>query len=102
MRLPAECTNMTELRAEIDRLDAALIGLLVERTSYIDRAIALKAPQGLPARIPERVEEVLANVRMAAAGQGLDPALAEAVWRLIVDWSIAREARILGDEEGAA
>ena len=103
MRPPAECHTMTELRAEIDRLDGDLVALLVVRAGYIDRAIDLKARAGLPARIETRVEEVLENVRSRAAREGLDPGLAEALWRRIIEWSIAREARVLGPEtEGKA
>jgi len=54
---------MQDIRAEIDRLDAALIALLVERAGYIDRVAGVKASAGLPARIETRVEQVVANVR---------------------------------------
>ena len=95
MRPPAECHTMTELRAEIDRLDDELVALLVARAGYIDRAIALKAQAGLPARIETRVSEVLEHVRSLAAREGLDPGLAEALWGRIIEWSIAREERVL-------
>ncbi|WP_071797562.1 chorismate mutase [Natronohydrobacter thiooxidans] len=96
MRLPSECRNMDELRAQIDRLDQELVGLLVARTGYIDRAIDLKTSAQLPARIEARVDEVLENVRRLAAQQGLDPELAAALWERIIEWSIAREERVLG------
>lgn len=89
---------MAPVRAEIDRLDRELVALLVARAACIDRAIAVKAAEGLPARIGPRVEEVVANVRAAAADGGLDVAFAEAVWRQIIEWSIAREERALGSE----
>lgn len=98
MRMPADCGTMAELRAEIDRLDAALIGLLAERAGYIDRAAQIKAGVGLPARIDARVEQVVANVRRRAEVQGLDPALAEDLWRRLIDWSIAREETRLGPD----
>ncbi len=101
MRPPSDCQNMTELRAEIDRLDCEIMALLVARMGYIDRAIALKSEVGLPARIEDRVHEVLENARQQAAAQGFDPDLAEALWSRLVEWSIAREERVLGnDEEG--
>lgn len=95
-RPPADCPDMPALRAQIDALDAELVALLAERAGYIDRAIALKQANGLPARIAERVEEVVAKVRAEAAEAGLDPALAEALWRPLIDWSIEREERVLG------
>ncbi len=94
---PAVCTNMTELRAEIDRIDGELIALLVRRVACIDRAAEIKGAAGLPARIETRVAEVIGNVRAAAGAGGLDPDLAGALWERIVEWSIAREARVLGE-----
>ena len=98
MRKPADCTTMAEIRAEIDRVDAALVALLAERAGYIDRAAEVKAALGLPARIGWRVEEVVANVRARAVAGGLDPDLAEALWRRLIDWSIAREEARLGPD----
>ncbi|GHC48057.1 chorismate mutase [Neogemmobacter tilapiae] len=96
MKTAAECDSMADVRVEIDRLDRALVALLVERAGYIDRAAAIKAGIGLAARLDDRVEEVVANVRGHAAGQGLDPDLAESLWRRLIDWSIAREEEKLG------
>lgn len=96
MKRPADCENMQDIRAEIDRVDAQLIALLVERSGYIDRAAHVKMAIDLPARIDARVEEVVQNVRRLAAGQGLDPGLAETLWRQLIDWSIAREEEKLG------
>lgn len=92
---PQDCRDMVELRHEIDALDAQLVALLATRTNYIDRAIALKQDNGLPARIPQRVEDVVAKVRRAAGSKGLDPDLAETLWRQLIDWSIAREAQVI-------
>ena len=96
MKRPEECENMRDVRAEIDRLDMALVRLLVERAGYIDRAAQVKAGVGLPARIDERVEQVVQNVRRLAQAEGLDPELAEGLWRRLIDWSIAREEMSLG------
>ncbi|QIK39523.1 chorismate mutase [Pontivivens nitratireducens] len=95
MTLPADCNSMAELRAEIDRLDAQLVQMLVRRAAFIDRAAELKPAENLPARIDTRVAEVIDNVRGMAADHGLDPALAEDVWRTLIEWSIAREERLL-------
>jgi isochorismate pyruvate lyase len=94
---PGRCTTMQELRREIDGIDRELVRLLVRRAACIDRAAELKRAADLPARIPERVDEVIGNARAAAAAGGLDPTLASELWRRIVDWSIAREERALAD-----
>ncbi len=90
-REPAACANMTELRAEIDRLDRALVALLAERRGYIERAAELKRESGWPARIDTRVEEVVARVVTEARAHELDPALVERLWRALIEWSIALE-----------
>lgn len=87
---------MAELRPEIDALDREIVALLARRATYIDRAAQLKPAEALPARIDARVEEVVRNVRAAAAAGGLDEALIETLWRQLIDWSIAREERVLG------
>lgn len=93
---PEQCHSMRDLRTEIDRFDRQLVEMLARRATYIDRAAELKPAEGLPARIPDRVEAVVQNVRNEALFQGLDPDLAEQLWRILIDWSIAREERVLG------
>ena len=100
MTQPSDCTDMTQLRALIDRIDARLVALLAERTACIDRAAQIKSDVGLPARIEARIEEVVAKVRAEAAGRDLDPDLVEGIWRPLMEWSIAREERVLGRDHG--
>ncbi len=96
MRAAGDGMTMAQVRAGIDRVDAALVALLAERAAWIDRAAEVKAREGLPARIGWRVEEVVANVRRHAEAQGLPPALVETLWRELIGWSIAREEALLG------
>ncbi len=88
---PADCENMDDLRAEIDRIDAALVALLAERSRYVDRVIEVKTQAGLPALIAARVEAVAQRVRGLAEGQGLDQDFAEHLWRMIMEHFIAYE-----------
>ena len=98
---PEEIAGMAQLRVRIDNLDRRLVALLAERARLIDRAGELKPAEGLPARIDSRIAAVLANVRAAAAEDGLDPELAEKLWRELIEWSIAREERVLGRHDAA-
>lgn len=98
MRKPADCENMSHIRAEIDRLDEDLVRLFAERAAYIDRAAEIKAEVDLPARIEDRVEQVVANVRRHAGRYGLPPDLVEKLWRRLIDWSISREESRLGPD----
>lgn len=99
LTLPQDCHSMQELRVQIDKLDRQLIELLAKRATYIDRASELKPGEGLPARIPERVEDVVQKVRSNSVEVGMDPDLTERLWRILIDWSIAREENVLGPTE---
>lgn len=95
---PEDCKSMQALRDQIDALDRELVEMLARRAGYIDRAIELKQQNGWPARIPERVEEVVTKVCRKAEVSGLDPELTEKLWRELIDWSIAREAQVIRAE----
>jgi isochorismate pyruvate lyase len=98
MKEPKDCMTMAEVRAGIDRLDADLVALFARRVAYIDAAARIKAQLGLAARLEDRVEEVVANVRRHAAAHGLPPDKLEKLWRRLIDWSIEREERHLGKD----
>lgn len=93
---PDDCHTMSQLRCAIDGLDVKIMGLLVERARFIDRAAVLKHALGWPARLDDRVEEVVQNAWLNAQSTGFDPDLAMRLWREIIDWSIAREECTLG------
>ena len=96
---PATIPDMAGLRVAIDALDRELTALLARRSRLIDRAAEIKAGIGWPARIDTRVEEVAANARANATAAGLDPDLAEALWRMMMEHFIAQEARALGEDD---
>jgi len=98
MKTAADCETMTDIRAEIDRLDAELVALFAQRVGYIDRAAEIKVGIAMPARVHSRVEEVVANVRRHAAGHGLPPEKLEKLWRKLIEWSIEREEATLGKD----
>ena len=90
-RIPPErCAAMTEVRAGVDALDRALITLLAERVRYMDAAARIK-PERAAVRDERRIEEVVAKVLAAAAREGVPAAMAEPVWRLLIERSIAHE-----------
>jgi isochorismate pyruvate lyase len=88
--------ELRELRAAIDALDVEIVRLLAKRLAVVDRVIAVKRTHGVPARIPERVEEVVAKVRRAAAAAAVPSDLAETIWRAMMEWVIAHEKERLG------
>ncbi len=89
-RKAKDCNTMEEVRAEIDRIDQALVDLIGERFAYVDRAWQLKRSPA-EARVPWRIQQVIDKVRARAAEQGLPPELAEALWRQMIGWFIQYE-----------
>jgi isochorismate pyruvate lyase len=81
---------MEELRVAIDALDVELVQLLARRQAYIERAAILKTDRGT-VRDEARIEEVVQKVLAAAKQAGLSPAIAEAVWRVLIERSIQHE-----------
>jgi isochorismate pyruvate lyase len=90
VRPPQDCENMEQVRAEIDRLDAAILDLVAERFSYVDRAWQLKKSKD-EATVPWRIQQVIDRVRARATEKGLPPELAEAMWRQMIGWFIQYE-----------
>ena len=95
MKAPASCDNMSDVRVEIDALDRELVALLVRRFGYVGRAAEIKHAHVMPAFIPARVEEVIANVRRLAESNNADPEFFEALWRTLVGMSIAYEQKLM-------
>ena len=94
---------MTEVRAEIDRVDNALVDLIAERFGYVERAWQLKLEARQEANVPWRNQQVFDKVRARAGVKGLPPDLVEALWRQMVGWFIQYEEEKLRDrlEKGA-
>jgi isochorismate pyruvate lyase len=82
--------SLEEVRARIDDIDADLIRLLAERQSVVRTAAAFKADEQA-VRAPARVAQVIAKARERAVTAGLDPAVAESVWRAMTDAFIRLE-----------
>ena len=90
IQAPEDCGSMDELRVAIDALDRQLVTLLARRQTYIERAAELKSGRA-QVRDPARIEDVMQKVIAAGKEAGLNPAIAEPVWRALIEASIAHE-----------
>jgi len=89
-RKAQDCSNMNEVRAEIDRIDGALVDLIAQRFDFVDRAWKLKSNPG-EAYVPWRIQQVIDKVRARAEERDLPPELAEALWRQMIGWFVQYE-----------
>lgn len=76
--------DLSTLRTELDALDRRTVQALARR-QHIVEAIARVKGDPTKVRDPARVEAVLANVLQAAGVAGLSAAIAEPVWRVLVE-----------------
>lgn len=96
---PDDCASMGQLRQAIDALDTRLVVLLAIRQAYIERAAVLKLGRD-QVRDLARIEDVVAKVLMAANEAGLSAAIAEPVWRTLIEASITHEFEIFDKIRG--
>jgi isochorismate pyruvate lyase len=95
---PAADAEMAALRLKIDSIDAAVVDALAERQRCIETAADIKSRIGWPARIPPRVDDVLARVAARAQEKDLDLDLARSLWTAIIEWSIYYEERLMKEK----
>jgi isochorismate pyruvate lyase len=84
--------TMADVRYEVDRLDEILVSLLAERQSFMDAAARIKGPRH-SVHDRDRIEDVVAKVISKSEAAGLSAAIAEPVWRTLIDRCIAYEFR---------
>ncbi len=97
MKKAEDCEDMNEVRAEIDRVDRALVDLLAERWSYVDRAWVFKRSPN-EASVPWRNRDVIEKVKARAGDTGMPAEMAEALWRMIIGWGIQYEEERLKEK----
>lgn len=90
-------TELADIRASIDNIDAALVHLLAERFKCTQRVGRLKAEHGLPPADPRREAEQIARLRGLAEEAHLDPSFAEKFLGFIID-EVIRHHRALAEE----
>jgi len=86
---------LADIRTEINAIDDEIIALLARRFALLPEVVAYKRAHGLPAVIPERVEEVLHRNIKNATARGLDSDLVHAVYQLIIDHYCEAESQEL-------
>jgi len=82
--------TMADVRYEIDRIDRLLVEILAERQSFMDAAARIKGSRGA-VHDRARIEDVVAKVKAECPKHGLSLAIAEPVWRTLIDRCIAYE-----------
>lgn len=85
-----KCSDIGEVRAEIDRIDDSIVKLIAERGEYVTQAAGFKKNSD-DVKAPDRVEKVIAGVRAKAEKYGADPDTVETVYRTMINCFINAE-----------
>ncbi|WP_454725721.1 chorismate mutase [Delftia acidovorans] len=90
--LVQHCTDMLDVRRNVDALDDVLVPLLVTRMGYMQQAARIKA-DAAQVRDEGRIEAIVRRVRERTAAEGGQPDMMEAVYRHLMEECIAYEHR---------
>jgi isochorismate pyruvate lyase len=97
---PAECVTKEDVRAEIDRIDQALLTLFAERHRYVTRMAQIKTDPH-EAYDPQRIEGMIGHIRQRAESIALDEDQAELMWRTLINWNVNYEKGIIAGRRSA-
>ncbi len=96
---------MSQVRSEIDRIDAALVDLIAERYGYVDRAWQLKMSTQEGAVVQWRIQQVIDRVKARAVDKNMPPEMVDMVgaqWRNMIGWFVQFEEEKLRQAQDAA
>ena len=72
MKQPNECTDMGDIRIEIDDIDTQIISLIDKRSEYVHAATKFKKNKEA-VKAPDRVKKMLMKRRQLAEDKNIDP-----------------------------
>ena len=98
-KAPADCTTKEDVRAELDRIDQALLTLFAERHRYVTQMATIKTDPH-EAHDPVRIAAILGKQRKRAEEMGLDEDQAELIWKTLIDWNVNYEKGIIAARRG--
>lgn len=84
---PDDCVSMEQIRAEVNKIDREIIGLLGRRLAYVRAAVAFK-PDEASIRRPDHWDRFFAARKTWAVEEGYDPEVIEAMYRILYDFTI--------------
>jgi len=93
-----KCSNLEEVREQIDRIDNEIIKLIAERGIYVIQASSFKqSEEGVKA--PARVKAVISKVRAKAEEYGANPDMVEAIYQEMISRFVKMEIEEFNKEK---
>lgn len=94
-RRPDECTNIADVRQEIDIIDQEIIRLLSTRLNYVREVVKYKDGTAKGIEAKGRWEEVINTRRQWAQKAGLDPEAIGEIYNRLVVYFIEEEKKLI-------
>ena len=88
--------ELTEIRKELDKLDAELVSILAKRMKFIPEVAEYKKKNNIQRFQPAREKEILESKRKLAKEAGLNPDLVEKIFKEIINDAHRIEKEIMG------
>lgn len=84
--------SLQHAREQIDAIDTALVELIAARQFYVDQTTRFKKTE-TDLQSPDRMEQIIVNVRAQATQQGIDADFIEQLYREMFKHFIQRELK---------
>lgn len=94
-KLPQDCTNITEVRNEIDSIDSEIIKLLSKRFGYVREVVKYKEKTNTGIEASDRRAAVIESRRKWAEEVNINPDVIENIYNTLIDYFIIEEKKIM-------
>ncbi|MEP0881757.1 isochorismate lyase [Trichocoleus sp. ST-U3] len=92
MKQTKDCSNIEEIRQEIDEIDRQIIAAFGKRFEYVKAAAKFKTNE-TSVKAPERVQSMLQQRRLWAEEQGLNPDVIEKLYQDLINYFMTEELK---------
>lgn len=92
MKQPEECSDMLDIRMEIDHIDRQIIAAISQRFKYVKAASKSKTSES-SVKAPERLKSMLQARRIWAEEEGLNLDVIENLYQNLVNYFITEEPK---------
>jgi len=96
-KTPQECSNIVDVRNEIDNIDRVIVHLLANRMEYVKEVVKYKKHTAEAIVASDRRAEVIRSRREWAEELGFSPDVTEGIYRILIGYCIEEETKLVHD-----
>ena len=80
---PLKRKKLSKIRAQLDKLDDSLIGIIKKRTNLVKKVLALKDKKKQIVD-QKRIKIILQNIKKKSLKKGIDPKITNKIWKNMI------------------